>query len=196
MVTIIIALFSASEKALCVLVICDSEWLTVSLHSAFSISTEVVSLQRCLVVTWLVSRKTAAIWAHELCTPYSQAHTSLHAAELRGMLGIKTASGYQWERVRERNEEENRRRDHDFPSCPRCLLFFFFFCFFSVWCLWGLFTQGESVKGNTALGQHRIWPGFDFVVSKSYFVVSKSIDRSFFLFFFCLNCSFFVCLFV
>ena len=139
MVTIIIALFSASEKALCVLVICDSEWLTVSLHSAFSISTEVVSLQRCLVVTWLVSRKTAAIWAHELCTPYSQAHTSLHAAELRGMLGIKTASGYQWERVRERNEEEKRRRDQDFPSCPRCLPFFFcfFFCAFFPYDVYG-----------------------------------------------------------
>ena len=92
-VTIIIALFSASEKALCVLVICDSEWPTVSLHSAFSISTEVVYLQRSLVVTWLVTRKTAAVWAHELCTPYNQAQVYT-LQELRGMLGIKTTSGY------------------------------------------------------------------------------------------------------
>ena len=30
-----------------------------------------VYLQRCLVVTWLVARETAAIWAHVLCTPYN-----------------------------------------------------------------------------------------------------------------------------
>ena len=32
-----------------------------------------VYLQRCLVVTWLVPRKTAAVSAHVLCTPYNHA---------------------------------------------------------------------------------------------------------------------------
>ena len=35
----------------------------------FWISTEAVYLQRCLVVTWLVPRETAAVSAHVLCTP-------------------------------------------------------------------------------------------------------------------------------
>ena len=42
----------------------------LGLHSAFGTSTEVVYLQRCLVVTWLVPRGPAPISAHVLCTPY------------------------------------------------------------------------------------------------------------------------------
>ena len=38
-----IALFSASEHTHCTLVVCDSEWVTVALHSAFWVSTEVVT---------------------------------------------------------------------------------------------------------------------------------------------------------
>ena len=38
-----IALFSASEQTHCALVVCDSESVTVALHSAFSISTEVLT---------------------------------------------------------------------------------------------------------------------------------------------------------
>ena len=39
----------------------------------FSISTEVVYLQRCLVITWLVPWETAVISAHVLCAPCNQA---------------------------------------------------------------------------------------------------------------------------
>ena len=41
--------------------------------AAFSVSTEVVYVQRCLVVTWLVPGETAAVSAHILCTPYNHA---------------------------------------------------------------------------------------------------------------------------
>ena len=44
------------------------------LHTArFWIFTEVVYSQRCLVVTWLVPRETAAFSAHALCTSYTPA---------------------------------------------------------------------------------------------------------------------------
>ena len=46
---------------------------TVALHGAISLFTQLAFLQRCLVVTWLVPRQTAAISAHVLCTPYSHA---------------------------------------------------------------------------------------------------------------------------
>ena len=39
-----IALFSASEQTHCALVVCDSEWVTVALHSMFLMSTEVVTV--------------------------------------------------------------------------------------------------------------------------------------------------------
>ena len=45
----------------------------------FLISTEVVYLQRCLVVTWLVPCKTAAISAHSVYTIQPCTVTSLHA---------------------------------------------------------------------------------------------------------------------
>ena len=45
---------------------CLNEWLAFC--SAFSLSTEVVNLQRCLVVTWLVPRETAAISARSVDT--------------------------------------------------------------------------------------------------------------------------------
>ena len=41
MATLCLALFSASEQTHCTLVVCDSAWVTVALHSAFWISTEV-----------------------------------------------------------------------------------------------------------------------------------------------------------
>ena len=43
------ALFSASEQTHCTLNICNSKWVTAA---CFWISTEVVYLQHCLVVTW------------------------------------------------------------------------------------------------------------------------------------------------
>ena len=82
-----IALFTAVEQTCCDLVTCDSEWVTVDIHSAFWISTEVVYLQRCLVVTWLVPHKTAAFSAHVRfcvhCTTMHQFTASLHAKPLR-----------------------------------------------------------------------------------------------------------------
>ena len=72
-------LFSSSEQTCCTLVI----WLWMS-DCSFTlcvliikkkkkaISTKVVYLQCCLVVTWLVPCENAAAWAHVLCTPYGQ----------------------------------------------------------------------------------------------------------------------------
>ena len=48
-----------------------NEWLAFG--NRFWISTEVVYLQRCLVVTWLVPRETAAVSAHVLWPPYNHA---------------------------------------------------------------------------------------------------------------------------
>ena len=70
-----IAIFSASEQTHCVLVVCDSEWVTVA---------EVVYLQRCLVVTQLVPRETAAVSAHVVCTPYSHAPRSYSKSHMQG----------------------------------------------------------------------------------------------------------------
>ena len=64
------SLFSSRH---CALVACDAQWLTITFHSMFWISSEVVYLQCCLVVAWLVPRETAAVLAHVLCTPYSHA---------------------------------------------------------------------------------------------------------------------------
>ena len=57
-------------------VACGSEWVTVAFNSAFSISTEVVYLQHCLIVTWLVPCETATILAHSVCTlqPCTMSH--------------------------------------------------------------------------------------------------------------------------
>ena len=44
-----IALFSSSEQTHCALVVCDTEWATVALHSTFWLCTEVV------IRTWLFS---------------------------------------------------------------------------------------------------------------------------------------------
>ena len=44
----------------------NSEWVTIAFYSAFWISTEVVYLQRCLVVTRLGPRETAAMLTHVL----------------------------------------------------------------------------------------------------------------------------------
>ena len=41
--------------------------------SFFNIHRSATNLQRCLVVVWPVSRETAAVSVHMLCTPYSHA---------------------------------------------------------------------------------------------------------------------------
>ena len=64
-----IALFSASKQTSCALVACNSEWVTVALHGAVLISTEVVYLQCGMVVYSAM----LAISAHVLYTPYSHA---------------------------------------------------------------------------------------------------------------------------
>ena len=46
----------------------DCRFFFVLLYSAISISTEVVYVQRCLVVTWLVPRETAAVSARSVYT--------------------------------------------------------------------------------------------------------------------------------
>ena len=56
-----VALFSTLEHTHWALVACVSEWVTVAFKSEFWISTEVVYLQHCLIVTWLVPRETAAV---------------------------------------------------------------------------------------------------------------------------------------
>ena len=59
-----IVLVTALVQAHCTLVTCDSESVTVAFYHAFGISTKVVCLQRCLVITWLVPHETAAVSAH------------------------------------------------------------------------------------------------------------------------------------
>ena len=49
----------------------DSKCVTVAFYSAFWKSAEVVYVQRCLIVTWLVPRRPAAVSAHVLCTSYN-----------------------------------------------------------------------------------------------------------------------------
>ena len=72
------ALFATLEQTHRALVTCDCNWVVMAFSSTFFfcfflILTEVVYLQRCLVVTWLVPRETAAVSGHVLCTPYSHA---------------------------------------------------------------------------------------------------------------------------
>ena len=74
-----IALFSASEKSHCALVVCDSEIVTVAVHRALRIST--AAFQRCLAVARLVPRGTAAVTAHVLCTPYN--HAPVYSVNIR-----------------------------------------------------------------------------------------------------------------
>ena len=63
-----VALFSTLEQTHCVLVACDSKWVTVAFYSAFRISIQVVYLQHCLVVTWLVPHETAVVSALSVYT--------------------------------------------------------------------------------------------------------------------------------
>ena len=69
---ILCVLFSLS---LCALVVCDSKWATVAFYTAhFEYNYNGPKwLQRCLVVTWLVPRETAAVSAHVLCRLYNHA---------------------------------------------------------------------------------------------------------------------------
>ena len=62
------ALFSALEHTHCAFTACDSEWVTVAFYRTFWISTEMVYLQLCVVVTWLVTRETAALSTHSVRT--------------------------------------------------------------------------------------------------------------------------------
>ena len=62
------ALFSALEQTHWAFVACDSKRLAVAFYNAFWTFTEVVYLQRCLVLTWLVPRETAAVWARSVYT--------------------------------------------------------------------------------------------------------------------------------
>ena len=66
-----IVTFCASEHTLRSGHIWLNEWL--ALHSAFLTAHQSGVLQRCLVVTWLVSPKTAAVPVHVLFTPYNHA---------------------------------------------------------------------------------------------------------------------------
>ena len=60
----------------CTLVVCASEWVTVSAHCSFWISTEFVSLLHSLVVVCLVMpHVTLVISAYTVCTPYNNAPT-------------------------------------------------------------------------------------------------------------------------
>ena len=71
-----IALFSAHEHTHCAFVLCDSIWVTVAFYSAFWISTKVVYIQCCLVVTWLVPLEAAAVLACSVCSiqPCTMSH--------------------------------------------------------------------------------------------------------------------------
>ena len=48
-------------------------WSSVTCLARGWLSIEVVYLQRCLVVTWLIPHETAAVSAHVLCTPCNHA---------------------------------------------------------------------------------------------------------------------------
>ena len=63
-----VAPFSALEQTPCALVTCDSKWATGFYSTLLTTSTEVVYLQHCLVVTWLVLHETADILAHSVYT--------------------------------------------------------------------------------------------------------------------------------
>ena len=58
-----VTLFPALKQTHWTLVACDSKWVTAVFCSAFWISTKMVHLWRCLIVTWLVPHETAAILA-------------------------------------------------------------------------------------------------------------------------------------
>ena len=61
----------------CALVTYNSERVSIVLHSAFWMSTEVVCWQRCFTAIWLVPRETAVtISVHILRTPYNHATDS------------------------------------------------------------------------------------------------------------------------
>ena len=68
-----IALFSASEQTHCALIVCDSKWVTVSLHSVFWLAAEVVTV---LVSCYI------ACWCHVTLLPsqqkFSVYHTAMH----------------------------------------------------------------------------------------------------------------------
>ena len=64
------AIFCSRADSLCS---CRMWFRMSDFPCAFWISTEALYLQRCLVVTWLMPRKTAAVSAHVLCIPYRDA---------------------------------------------------------------------------------------------------------------------------
>jgi len=113
-----------------------NEWL--AFYSAFWISTQVVYLQRCLVVTWLAPRETAVFSARPLytmqpCTTsrhFMQSHTRrvhaclavtchLHIWQNAWDLLRATAVTRGWNRYRNKTQHRKwpRRRKFSRPSC-------------------------------------------------------------------------------
>ena len=74
--------FSALEQTHRTCVERDSTWLTVAFYSVFWTAIKMVYLQRCLIVTWLVPRKTVAITARFvypiLCAPWHFIQSHIH----------------------------------------------------------------------------------------------------------------------
>ena len=87
-----IVLFSNLNQTHCTVVACDSEWVTVTFYSASWISTKVVSLQHCLVLTWLVPCETAAVMVSFVYTiqPCAMSHHFIlsHICRVHACLGV------------------------------------------------------------------------------------------------------------
>ena len=66
-----IALFSALKQTHHALVTCDSEWVTF--YKTFWTAAEVVDLQHCSLVAWLMLYDTGAVSEHILCTSHNHA---------------------------------------------------------------------------------------------------------------------------
>ena len=65
-----VALFSASKQALCTLVVCHSEGVTVAFTQRV-LNLHESGCSAVLIVTWLARHKMAAVSAQVLCTPNS-----------------------------------------------------------------------------------------------------------------------------
>ena len=89
------------------LVACDSIWVTVALHSAVLNIHEMLYLQRCLVVTWRVSRETAAVSAQVLCTPYN--HSPVYSVTWCMCVFLRQR---QWYRTRDTEIQRERESYH------------------------------------------------------------------------------------
>ena len=84
-----IALFCAFEQMHCAHVACDSEWVTVAFYNTFfNIHWSGVLT---VMFAWLVPRKTGAIWAQVLCTPYK--HAPVYSVV---SFKVQTCTSLQW----------------------------------------------------------------------------------------------------